>query len=27
MKELDRGNCAITLSPEEDEAIRRAMAR
>jgi hypothetical protein len=27
MKELDRGNCGITLSPEEDEAIRRAMAR
>jgi len=27
MKELDRGNCAITLSPEEDEAVRRAMAR
>jgi hypothetical protein len=26
-KELDRGNCAITLSPEEEEAIRRAMAR
>ena len=27
LKELDRGNCAITLSPEEEEAIRRAMAR
>jgi hypothetical protein len=27
MKELDRGNCAITLSPEEEEAVRRAMAR
>lgn len=27
MKELDRGACGITLSPEEDEAIRRAMAR
>ena len=27
VKELDRGNCAITLSPEEEEAIRRAMAR
>lgn len=27
MKELERGNCAITLSPEEDEAVRRAMAR
>jgi hypothetical protein len=26
LKELDRGNCAITLSPEEEEAIRRAMA-
>jgi hypothetical protein len=27
LKELDRGNCAITLSPEEEEAVRRAMAR
>lgn len=27
MKELDRGNCAIALSPEEEEAVRRAMAR
>lgn len=27
MKELDRGNCAISLSPEEEEAVRRAMAR
>lgn len=27
VKELDRGNCAITLSPEEEEAVRRAMAR
>jgi hypothetical protein len=27
VKELDRGNCSITLSPEEEEAIRRAMAR
>jgi hypothetical protein len=27
VKELDRGNCAITLSPEEEEAIERAMAR
>jgi hypothetical protein len=27
VKELDRGNCAIMLSPEEEEAIRRAMAR
>ena len=26
-KELDQGNCAITLSPEEEEAVRRAMAR
>jgi hypothetical protein len=27
MKEIDRGNCAIMLSPEEEEAVRRAMAR
>jgi hypothetical protein len=27
MKELDRGNCSIMLSPEEEEAVRRAMAR
>ncbi len=27
LKELDQGNCAITLSPEEEEAVRRAMAR
>jgi len=27
LKELDRGNCAIKLSPEEEEAVRRAMAR
>ena len=27
LKELNRGNCAITLSPEEEEAVRRAMAR
>ncbi len=27
LKELDRGNCAISLSPEEEEAVRRAMAR
>lgn len=27
LKELDRGNCAITLSPEEEEVVRRAMAR
>jgi hypothetical protein len=27
MKELDRGNCAVALSPEEEEAVRRAMAR
>jgi len=27
MKELDRGNCSVVLSPEEEETIRRAMAR
>jgi hypothetical protein len=27
MKELDHGNCSTTLSPEEEEAIQRAMAR
>lgn len=27
MKELDRGNSSIALSPEEEEAVRRAMAR
>jgi hypothetical protein len=27
MKELDHGNCAIMLSPEEEEAVRRAMVR
>ncbi|MGD0166519.1 MAG: DUF4446 family protein [Gaiellaceae bacterium] len=27
LKELDHGNCAITLSPEEEEAVQRAMAR
>jgi len=27
MKELDQGNCSIVLSPEEEEAIRRAMSR
>jgi hypothetical protein len=27
VKELDRGNCSISLSPEEEEVVRRAMAR
>lgn len=27
MKELDRGNSPVALSPEEEEAVRRAMAR
>jgi hypothetical protein len=26
-KELDQGNCSIVLSPEEEEAVQRAMAR
>ena len=27
VKELDRGTCSVALSPEEQEAIERAMAR
>lgn len=27
VKELDRGKCAVALSPEEQQAIERAMAR
>jgi hypothetical protein len=27
VKELDRGKCAVALSPEEQEAVARAMAR
>jgi hypothetical protein len=27
VKEVDRGRAAIALSPEEEEAVQRAMAR
>jgi len=27
VKELDRGSCSVALSPEEQEAVERAMAR
>jgi hypothetical protein len=27
VKELERGACAVALSPEEQEAVERAMAR